>query len=219
MIITIDGPSGTGKTTIAKAVAKRLDFDYFDTGSTYRAITLFFITHSVDPDDLPSVEKYLKEFSIVCKHHGNERHYYVGDEDVTTAIRSQEITKRVSKIAALRPVREVVWKMQRDSAKNTDAVFEGRDMGSVVFPQAELKIFLTAHPEIRAERRLKELEGKEEFRGVDHGQILEDIMRRDQHDSTRELAPLKQAEDAHLVDTSNLTIDEVVEEILKLVKT
>lgn len=218
MIITIDGPSGTGKTTIAKAVAKRLGFEYFDTGATYRAITHYFLSHSVDPDNLSSVEKHLKTFSLSCKFLNGHKHYFIDSEDVTSAIRSQEVTKHVSKVSALKPVREVVWKKQREAAQGRDAVFEGRDMGTVVFPDAELKIFLTASPEIRAERRLKEIEGKEEFRGIDHSQILEDIMRRDQHDSTRALAPLKQADDAHLIDTSHLTIDEVVEEILKLVK-
>lgn len=219
MIIAIDGPSGTGKTTIARKLAERLDFNYFDTGASYRAITVFFMDRKVNLDDLAEIEKHLKEFSFSFEFRGKEKHYFVGPKDVTTTIRSQEVTQYVSKVSALKPVREIVWKMQREAAKDKDAVFEGRDMGSVVFPKAEVKIFLTAAPEIRAERRLKEIEGKEAFRGLDHEQMLEDIMRRDELDSTRELAPLKQAEDAHLIDTSHLSIDEVVEKILKFVKT
>ena len=217
MIIAIDGPSGTGKTTIARKLAERLKFQYFDTGATYRAITVFFIARKINLDDLAEIEKNLKEFTFSFELRGKEKHYFVGSEDVTTAIRSQEVTQYVSKVSAIKPIREIVWKMQREAAKGKDAVFEGRDMGSVVFPYAEVKIFLTAMPEIRAERRLKEIEGKEEFRGLDHEQMLEDIMRRDEHDSTRELAPLIQAEDAHLIDTSHLSIDAVVEEILKFV--
>lgn len=216
MIITIDGPSGTGKTTIAKRLAEKLQFHYFDTGATYRAITLFFMRRSANLDDIDSIKRHLKEFSFSCNLQGKEKHYYIESDDVTRAIRLSEVTQLVSKVSALKPVREVVWKMQREAATGKDAVFEGRDMGSVVFPHAELKIFLTAAPNIRAERRLKELEGKEEFAGLTHDQILKDIMRRDTLDSTRELAPLKQAEDAHLIDTSHLSIDEVIEEILKL---
>ncbi len=218
MIITIDGPSGTGKTTIAKLIAKRLDFEYFDTGAMYRSITHFFMRRNVDVTNLKEVEKNLSGFLFSVQMRGLEKHYFVDQEDVTRQIRSQEVTSRVSKVAAIRPVRELVWKMQRASAAGKDAVFEGRDMGTVVFPGAEVKIFLTATPEIRAERRLKEFEGKEEFEGLDHAQMLKELLRRDEHDSTRELAPLRQAADAHLVDTSELSVEEVVEAILQIVE-
>ncbi|OGN62966.1 MAG: cytidylate kinase [Chlamydiae bacterium RIFCSPHIGHO2_12_FULL_49_32] len=217
MIIAIDGPSGTGKTTVARKVAQRLNFAYFDTGATYRAITWFFLQRKTPLEEEKQIKKALEGFEFSFKAVGQERRYFVGPEDVTTAIRTPLVTRFVSQVSALRPVREVVWKRQRDAAKGQDAVFEGRDMGTVVFPDADLKIFLTARPEVRAQRRLKELEGDKSVSEEQHRHMLEELMQRDRLDSTRKLAPLKQARDAHLIDTSDCTVDEVVEMILNMV--
>jgi len=138
MIIAIDGPSGTGKTTVARKVAQRLNFAYFDTGATYRAITWFFLQRKTPLEEEKQIKKALEGFEFSFKAVGQERRYFVGPEDVTTAIRTPLVTRFVSQVSALRPVREVVWKRQRDAAKGQDAVFEGRDMGTVVFPDADL---------------------------------------------------------------------------------
>jgi cytidylate kinase len=216
MIITIDGPSGTGKTTIAKRVAQCLNFSYFETGAMYRAITWLCLQKGVDISSEAQVKELLKEFTYHIEVAEGDKKYFVGQTDVTQAVRSKEVTAKVSTISAMRSVREEIWSIQRAQAIGRNAVFEGRDMGTVVFPDAELKIFLTASARVRAERRLKELQGKANGHSLDPEKMLEDINRRDTLDSTREIAPLRQAEDAHLVDTSNLTIDQVVSKILSL---
>jgi CMP/dCMP kinase len=217
MIITIDGPAGTGKTTVARHVAERLHFSYFDTGAMYRAVTWVLLEKKIPLSDLPRIEKVLKNFVFSIQGEGKEKKYFVGEKEVTKQIRCEEVTSHVSAVSALPLVREALWKFQRAFATLEDAVFEGRDMGTVVFPKAEIKIFLTARPEIRAERRLQEIIQKnpEEALGLTHEQMIEEILRRDNLDSKRSLAPLKCPEDAYVIDTSDLSIDEVVECILK----
>jgi cytidylate kinase len=221
MIITIDGPTGTGKSTIAKLLAERLGFIHFDTGAMYRCLTHGIIKNNIDIDDEKPLEDYLDTFSFQIKIINGEKHYFVKEEDVTKSIRGEAVTALVSKVAAIPTVRHHLVRIQRKFAEGVNSVFEGRDIGTVVFPNAELKIYLTASSEVRAQRRFKELLKKfpEESKTLTLEKVLEDVDRRDSHDSTREHSPLRQADDAHLVDTSNLTIEQVLEEILKLVRT
>jgi CMP/dCMP kinase len=216
MIITIDGPSGTGKSTVAKKVAERLRVAHFDTGAMYRAVAWAILEHHIDLQDVQKIEKLLAHFSFQIKGQGKEKRYLVSGKDVTEAIRSDAVTSIVSAVSALRQVREAMWDIQRDFARQGDAVFEGRDMGTVVFPHAEIKIFLTARPEIRAQRRWDEICSKRPMDAKESSfeKVLADIIKRDVYDSTRPLAPLKRAADACEIDTSDLSIDEVVDAIL-----
>jgi CMP/dCMP kinase len=216
MIITIDGPAGTGKTTVAKRVAECLHIPYFDTGAIYRAVTWGILNDKIDASKPEGVAEFLQGFSFQIKGEGGGKRYFVGTIDVTEEIRSPEVTRAVSEISAMKEVRDFVYAIQRQSAAK-DAVFEGRDMGTVVFPEAEIKIFLTARPEIRARRRLDEMLEKntKQTEIIDYDLVLEDMIRRDQLDSTRVLAPLRRADDAYEIDTSELTIDEVVSKILE----
>lgn len=217
MIITIDGPIATGKSTIAKTLAHEIGYIFFDTGAMYRCITYAILKHKINPDDLNQLEAFLKDFSFDIKVHHGEKQYFVEGVDVSKEIRSEMITNSVSKISAIREVREKLVAIQRSWAMGVNAVFEGRDMGTVVFPHAEIKVFLTGRPEIRAKRRFDELRKKfpEETTSLTIEQALEDINRRDTYDSTREISPLKQAPDAFVVDTSDLTVDEIVYKILE----
>lgn len=218
MIITIDGPAGTGKSTVAKLLANRIGFIFFDTGAMYRAVTYTLLKEGIAFTDQKKVADLLKGFSFRIVTHGQDKHYFVGKEEVTNEIRSQNVTKHVSEVAALPAIREALVVLQRRFAHDSNAVFEGRDLGSVVFPDANLKIFLTAKPEIRAERRFREFVFKHpsEAENLTKQQVLEDILRRDVHDSTRQHSPLKAADDAKIIDTSDLSIEEVVEQIFDL---
>lgn len=210
MIITIDGPSGTGKTTVAKEVARALDFAYFDTGAMYRALTWLMLKNEVNLKDPKAVQECLSQFHFRVV--GEPKCYYVNDTDVTTFIRSVEVTAAVSAVSALKSVRDSLLDIQRRFGKEQHAVFEGRDLGTVVFPEAQEKIFLSADPKVRAERRLQEWISKDPdaAKGMTHDAVLMDLMRRDEMDSTRDVAPLKCPFDAFVVDTTFLTIDQVV---------
>ncbi len=219
MIITIDGPSGTGKSTVAKGVAKRLGFTFFDTGAMYRSVAWKIMEEGIDPADEAKVSEALSRFHFRIETEENgDRHYFVGDMDVTKAIRSQQISSAASQIAMYPQVRKALVKIQRKFGYETNAVFEGRDMGTVVFPDADLKIFLTARPEVRAERRYKELLAKfpDLTETLTFDQILKETKQRDEADSTRTISPLKKADDAILIDTSYLTADQVIEKIIHL---
>lgn len=217
MIITIDGSVGTGKSSIAKALSAEIGYIYFDTGAMYRCVTYGLIKHNVNLDDLNQIEEYLRDFQFDVKIKHGERRYFVENEDVTEKIRKDEVTSKVSKTSAIKIVREKLLIIQREWANGVNAIFEGRDMGTVVFPQAEVKIFLIGRPEVRAKRRFDELRAKfpDDFKNLTLEKVLEDINRRDDYDTTRELSPLKQAEDALVIDTSDLTIDEIVFKILE----
>jgi cytidylate kinase len=217
MIITIDGPSGTGKSTVAKRVAERLGFAFFDTGAMYRAVAFCMKKEQISIDDKRAIENLLGNFSFrICNEKGKKR-YFSGDEEITDEIRTREITSLVSAVAALPIVREKIWDIQRCFGEKESAVFEGRDMGTTVFPNANLKIFLSARPQVRAERRLKEFQEMQLMDpGLSQDQILKEILARDEADSTRTLSPLKKAEDAIEIDTSDLSIEEVVDKILSL---
>lgn len=219
MIITIDGPSGTGKTTIARHLAARLGFVYFDTGAMYRALTWYALEQRVDIQDPIALQELLNRFSFNIEEKEGNKRYFVHNEDVTEVIRSPVITAHVSAVAALKKVREALLGIQHQFAKEKNTVFEGRDLGTVVFPQAELKIFLTADPEIRAERRLLEFMEKSPDAPLDKQTVLRDIKHRDALDSAREIAPLKCPDDAYRIDTSFLSIEQIVDRIAARLQT
>jgi len=212
MIITIDGPAGTGKTTVARNVASALKIPYFDTGALYRCVTWLALKKGTDLSKEDHIEELLKDFSFAIDRQEGISRYFVNKQEVTQEIRSSEVTRHVSAVSALKPVREKLLQFQHAAAEHEDMVFEGRDLGTVVFPQADLKIFLTATPEVRAKRRLKEV-GKGDF-----ATMLKEMERRDRVDSTRSLAPLSCPKDAYIIDTSALSIDQVVERIVKRFK-
>jgi cytidylate kinase len=220
MIITIDGSSGTGKSTVAKRVAQRLGFAFFDTGAMYRSVAWFLLQKKIPLSDTGGIENILPSFSFSIETSGDKKRYLACGSDVTDAIRTLSVTKMASEAAALPAVRKALWAIQRSFAENGNAVFEGRDMGTVVFPDADLKIFLKAAPEVRAQRRLSELIEKypNEYSSLDYEKILAELLSRDAFDSHRKLAPLKCPEDALVIDTSFLSIDEVVDKILEYKK-
>lgn len=217
MIITIDGPIATGKSTIAKRLAHEIGFIYFDTGAMYRCLTYALIKNNININDPTSVSDYLKNFDFEVKIKHGDRFYLVDKEDVTLKIRGEEVTSKVSEVSAIPAVRNKLVAMQRELAVGVNAVFEGRDMGTVVFPNAHIKVFLTGRPEVRAERRFQELRAKfpQETIHLTMDKVLEDINRRDEYDSHRETSPLRQPEDAFVVDTSDFSIDEIVLKILE----
>lgn len=218
MIITIDGPIATGKSTIAKQLAAAIGYIYFDTGAMYRACTYSIIKKQVNLDDFAALEEFFKNFDFDIKVKFGEKRYYVGEEDVTDAIRQDAVTSQVSRISANAKVREKMVDLQREHAKGVNAVFEGRDMGTVVFPDAQLKIFLTGRNDVRAKRRFEEMKAKypEQSKDLTLDKVLQDILARDEYDTNREISPLKKAEDAFEVDTSDLNQQEIVYKILEL---
>ena len=216
MIITIDGTAGTGKTTIARYIAEKLDYRYFDTGAMYRALTYRIMQEKVAIHDKEKLRAFLEGFRFEIQEKEEEKRYFVGSEDVTEVIRTPEVTRAVSEVAAHVEIRQALVAIQREFGVGKNAVFEGRDMGTVVFPNADVKIFLVARPPVRAARRYLEL--KEKKMPTTEQEVLEMLLERDHLDSTREASPLKQAEDAHLIDTSDLTIEQVIDRILALIK-
>ena len=221
MIITIDGPSGTGKSTIAKKLARRLGFAFFDTGAMYRSVAWLIQKQGISPSEPEKIIALLPEFSFEIRTEKNgSKHYLVNTVDVTDAIRLEPISSLASQVARIPEVRSALVEIQRRFGKSSNAVFEGRDMGTVVFPDADLKIYLTAAPEVRAERRYREL--LEKFPDcaeiLNFDQILQDIIDRDCNDTTREISPLKQAPDAVLIDTSSLSVEQVISRITDLQK-
>ena len=218
MIITIDGPVATGKSTVAKRLATAIGYIYFDTGAMYRAITYAIIKNHIPLDSPEELEKFLTSYAFDIKIKHGERRYFIGEEDVTNLIRMNEVTSQVSRVSAHPRIREKLMLYQRDLAKGVNAVFEGRDMGSVVFPDAQLKIFLTGRDEVRAQRRFEEMKAKfpEESKDLTLEKALQDLRARDEFDSHRETSPLTKAPDAIEVDTSDLSVDEVVFRILEV---
>ncbi len=217
MIITIDGPAGTGKSTVAQGVAKRLGFTYFDTGAMYRSLSWLIIKEGIDPLDERKVEEIIPQFKYEIRStETGGRRYFVQDVDITDEIRTQAISGVASLIGTYAKVRAEMVEIQRKFGQSIDAVFEGRDMGTVVFPNADLKIFLTAEPRVRAERRFRELLHKFPDISLSLEEILKEIEERDKADSTRTISPLKQASDAMLIDTSQLSAHQVIEKIVKL---
>ena len=215
--IAIDGPAGAGKSTIAKRLAKELGYCYVDTGAIYRTVAYFLDLLGVSPKDVDGVERYIDELTVNIEYDENGlQHMIMNGMDVTGDIRSQDISQKASLVSAHAVVREVLLDMQRDVARKNNVIMDGRDIGTVVLPNADVKIFLTASPEVRAKRRTDELTAKGQ-KAV-YETILKEIIQRDYQDSHRLVAPLKQADDAVLVDTSNLNIEEVMETIKGIVR-
>lgn len=218
MIVAIDGPSGTGKSSVAQQVAKRCGFIYFDTGALYRLFALHFANkyHQVFIEE--NIKKAFESFDFDIKKELGRNFYFLNGVDVTDAIRQEKISEIASIVSKSSLVREKLLPFQRIFAKKESVVMEGRDIGTIVFPDAEIKIFLTADEQIRAKRRLDQLKSKFPNQEYNFDEILNDLKERDHQDKSRSCAPLKKAEDAELIDTSSLSFDEVVEKVIELVE-
>ena len=213
MIIAIDGPSASGKSTTAKGVAENLGITHLDTGAMYRTVTWGLKKAAIHPSNDKKVREFLKDLEI---YFDTSNHIWLNGEDVSVEIRTGDISSRVSAVSAIPGVREKMVKIQRQIAGKKDCVLEGRDIGTVVFPDAEYKFFLVADTEIRAKRRLLDLERIGETSTL--AELIDDIERRDAIDSSRDHSPLLKAEDAIPIDTSHLTINEQINKIVNLIK-
>lgn len=216
MKIAIDGPAGAGKSSIAKLVAKKLSFVYVDTGAMFRTVAYYFLSQGKDPSDAEMVTEECEKISISIEYKDGAQHIFLDGTDVSTEIRQEEVGKNASVVAKNQAVRNRLLALQRQMAEKQDVIMDGRDIGTVVLPDAQAKIYLTASASVRAERRYKELVEKGETCNLK--KIEEDIIARDEQDMNREIAPLKQAEDAVLVDSSYMTIEEVVDKIIEIVE-
>ena len=214
MNIAIDGPAGAGKSTIARLAAKELDFVYVDTGAMYRAIALYLLDNNTDIDNEEALKAALKQIHINIVYESGVQHVFLDLQDVSTEIRSERVGNMASKSSALAPVREKLLDLQRDIAAKNNVIMDGRDIGTNILPNAELKIYLTASVDVRAKRRYDELKLRGEE--PDFEEIKKGIEQRDYQDMNRDIAPLKQAEDAVLIDSSDMTIAEVVDRIIEL---
>ena len=214
--IAIDGPAGAGKSTIAKRLAKELGYYYVDTGAIYRTVAYFMDLLGIAPKDIDGVSRYIDELNVEIEYDEDGlQHMFMNGIDVTDDIRTQDISQKASLISAHGVVRDMLLDMQRDVAKKHNVIMDGRDIGTVVLPRADVKIFLTASAEVRARRRHLELQAKGSKESFE--KVLADIKQRDHQDSTRPIAPLKQAKDAVLVDSSDMDIEAVVAQIRKIV--
>ena len=214
--IAIDGPAGAGKSTMAKTLAKELGFYYVDTGAIYRTVAYFMDLLGVSPKDVDGVERYIDELTIEIEYdEEGTQHMIMNGMDVSGDIRTQDISQKASLVSAHACVREMLLDMQRDVAKTHNVIMDGRDIGSVVLPRADVKFYLTASPEVRAKRRFDELAAKGSRDTFT--KVLKDVNDRDYADMNRKVAPLKQTRSHILVDTSDMTVDEVVETMKRIV--
>ena len=214
--VAIDGPAGAGKSTLARRLAAEMGYIYVDTGAMFRTIGLYALRAGKDPKDNEAVNALLPEIELHFAFIDGEQHVYLKEEDVSTAIRTEEVGMAASAVGANPAVRAFLLGMQRDMAKKQDVLMDGRDIGTVILPDAPVKIFLTASAQSRAERRYKELIEKGQQVTMDG--ILHDINERDRQDMTRAVAPLKQADDAVLLDTSSLTLEESIAAVLRIIR-
>ena len=216
MKIAIDGPAGAGKSATAKALAKKLGFIYVDTGALYRGIGLYVIRKGAKASAIEEVVPLLAEIKIEMKHIDGEQHIFLNGEDVSGFIRTESVSAAASDVSAIPAVRDFLFDMQREIAEKNSVVMDGRDIGTVVLPEAELKIFLTAKPEVRAERRVNQLAEK----GIEANfeDVLADVIQRDYNDTNRDFRPLKLAEDGVLLDNSEMNFEETLEKIISLAK-
>ena len=214
--VAIDGPAGAGKSTIAKAVAAKLGFIYVDTGAMYRAIALYLLNHNIASDDEKVIEESLNDINVEIAYVDGSQQVLLNGDNVSKEIRREEVGNMASATSVYGCVRSKLLSLQRELARKSDVIMDGRDIGTCVLPDAQVKIYLTASVDCRAQRRYKELVEKGETPVLED--IKKDISDRDYRDMHRDIAPLKQAEDAVLVDSSDMTIDEVAEKILDLYK-
>ncbi len=214
--IAIDGPAGAGKSTIAKRVAKELSYIYVDTGAMYRAMALYFLRAGIAAEDEAAITESCRQINVTLLNEGGEQQVFLNGENVNGFIRTEEVGKMTSAVSVYAPVREKLTQLQREMAQKADLIMDGRDIGTCVLPRAQVKIYLTASVETRAKRRFLELQEKGE--GCSFEEICEDIKQRDYRDMNREISPLKQAGDAMLVDSSDMSIEEVVAKILEIVR-
>ena len=213
--VAIDGPAGAGKSTMARALAKELGYYYVDTGAIYRTVAYFLDLLGISPKDVDNVNRYIDELTIGIEYDEDGlQHMIMNGMDVTGEIRTQDISQKASLVSAHAVVREVLLDMQRQVAREHNVIMDGRDIGTVVLPKANVKIFLTASPEVRAKRRTDELLAKGQK--ADFEQTLKDIQQRDYQDTHRPIAPLKMARDSVKLDTSDLTIEEVIGEMKRI---
>ncbi len=215
--IAIDGPSGAGKSTISKLLAKKLGIIYLDTGAMYRAVALYVHRKGIDVNDKEKVIPLLSEIEIEFRGEGDEKKIYLNGEDVSSAIREHHVSKMASDVSKIKEVRLFLVEQQRAIARKNDIVLDGRDITSFVLPDSKYKFFLTATPEERAKRRYEELRAKGS--DISYETVLADVNDRDYNDTHRDFAPLVQTEDAVLIDSTNMTTDEVIEVILRYVNT
>lgn len=217
--IAIDGPAGAGKSSIAKALSKKLGFIYIDTGAMYRAVALFFLENGIKESSDNEIDKLLDELDINIKYTDGEQRVFLNNVDVSDKLRQEEIGKLASRFSAVKSVREKLVALQRKLAKKENVIMDGRDIGTVVLPNADLKIYLSAGSKVRAKRRYLELIEKGfDKTALDEKAIENEIIKRDEADMNREISPLKKAEDAYYMDTSDMTFDEVVSKILDMVE-
>ncbi|MEY4703339.1 MAG: hypothetical protein RIR96_1236 [Bacteroidota bacterium] len=216
--IAIDGWSSCGKSTLAKQIAKHLGYTYIDSGAMYRAITLFFMRNNIDLTDASTIENAISQISLrfIPSADAQTSEIYLNDENVEMQIRSMAVADEVSKVAALKQVRDFAVSQQQEMGKHGGVVMDGRDIGTVVFPDAEVKLFMTASPEIRTKRRY--LEMAEKGIEITMEEVMENLKKRDHIDSTRTFSPLIQATDALVIDNSNLTMEEQLDVAMKLIQ-
>lgn len=212
--IAIDGPAGAGKSTIAKAVSAELGFVYVDTGAMYRAMALYFLQKGIGADDEKAISEAVKTVGVTISYEDGAQQVILNGENVSGLIRTEEVSKTASAVSIYAPVREKLVELQKELARNENVIMDGRDIGTCVLPEADLKIYLTAGTLVRAKRRYEELTARGEVCSL--AEIEKEIEERDYRDMHREISPLRQAEDAVLVDTSELGIDEVIRQILSL---
>lgn len=214
--VAIDGPAGAGKSTIARRLAAELGYRYVDTGAIYRTVAYFMDLWGVSPKDVDGVNRYIDELTVEIEYDEDGlQHMIMNGMDVTKDIRTPDISQKASLISAHACVRDMLLDMQRELAEQNNVVMDGRDIGTVVLPHATVKIFLTASPEVRAKRRCDELSAKGQK--VDYNKVLKDIQQRDYQDTHREIAPLKMSRDSIKVDTSDMTVEEVLEKLKEIV--
>jgi cytidylate kinase len=217
--IAIDGPAGAGKSSIAKALSKKLGFVYIDTGAMYRAVALFFLENGIKNGSENEIDKLLDKLDINIKYTDGEQRVFLNNVDVSDKLRQEEIGKLASRFSAVKSVREKLVALQRELAKKENVIMDGRDIGTVVLPNADLKIYLSASSKVRAKRRYLELIEKGFDRAaLDEKAIENEIIKRDEADMNREISPLKKAKDAYCLDTSDMTFNEVVSKILDMVE-
>lgn len=211
--IALDGPAGVGKSSTAKRIAQEFSITYIDSGAMYRSVGLYCLNNGISIDDAEAIVSHLMEIKIDMTYKNNTLKVFLNGEDVSSKIRTPEVSIAASKVAVIKEVRERLVAMQREMSLNSSVIMDGRDIGTKVFFDADVKIFLTASAEKRAERRYKELDGKDSYEN-----ILKDIMFRDKNDSTRKIDPLKPADDAVILDNSKLDLEETVQAAIKIIR-